>query len=351
MGMPLESVSILSIIFAVFYVLISSQNGRISKYISTDKMNLLGLAFLMAAYAVFAFAPSFAALAMMTVFVGTGAGLIDTGLNDYMSRHFSSRHMNWMHCFWGMGAAISPIIMAQMMILHGWRMGYAAIAGIQGFAAILVIVSIVKGIWKREVQEEQTQEEKVHCKKCRYLSSGRYGFLQMLTFFLYVGIEGSLGLWISSIMIESRGLPMETVAIFPTAYFASIMAGRFGFGFVAAKLNNMIIIRIGLLMAVAGIVILVFTNSPIGITLAGLGLAPIFPCLMHESSRRFEPDMLSKLVGYQIAAAGAGGAIFALTMGMVLSHISLEALFPIMLGLAVLVTLANEMLAWGLRRA
>ena len=353
MGIPLEAVGILTTVSSVFYVFMSSQNGRISKYAGTDKTNLLGICFLSAAFFVFATAPNFAVLAAMMVLAGTGAALIDTGLNDYMSRHFSARHMNWMHCFWGMGAAISPIIMAQMILLDGWRMGYASIAGIQGFIALLVAASVLKGIWKRESKEEGTQEgeSKTRNTQRRYLSARRHGFLQMLAFFLFVGIEGSIALWISSILIESRGLPVEAVGIFPATYFACIMLGRILFGFAAAKLGNMAIMRIGIAMAAAGILVLAFTNSVAGIALAGLGAAPIFPCLMHESSNRFAPDALSKLVGYQMAAAGAGGATFALLVGLSLSHISLEALFPIVLILAAAVMIINETLAWNLRRA
>ena len=353
MAMPLEAVSIMTTVSSVFYVLVSSQNGRISKYIGIDKMNLLGLSFFVAAFLVFSVAPNFALLVVMAIFVGTGAGLIDTSLNDYMSRHFSARHMNWMHCFWGMGAAISPIIMTQMILLGSWRAGYASIAGIQGFVAVLVAVSIAKGAWKRsgEKEEEAKEQHKEEGRTRRYLSARKHGFLQMLTFFLLVGVEGSVALWISSILIESRGLSVEAAGIFPAAYFAAIMAGRLFFGFAAAKLGNMAIMRTGLALAAAGIVVLAFTNSVIGIVLAGLGIAPIFPCLMHESSRRFAPDVLSRLVGYQIAAAGAGGATFAVLMGLSLSRISLESLFPIMLVLAVAVTAINEALAWRLRRA
>lgn len=352
MAMPLEAISILSIVSSMFYVVVSSQNGLISKYIGADKLNLLGIFFFTVSYMVFSIAPNFVVLIVMTVFIGTGAGLIDTSLNDYMSRHFSARHMNWMHCFWGMGAAISPIIMAQMILLDSWRVGYVSIAAIQGIIAILVAASILKGFWRRETGEEkennENKKEEVECR--RYLSAGRHGLLQMLAFFVLVGIEGSVALWISSVLIESRGLPVEVAGIFPATYFACIMAGRFLFGFAAAKLGNMAIMRIGIVLTVAGIIILAFTNSVFGIALTGLGVAPMFPCLIHESSNRFAPGVLSKLVGYQMAAAGAGGATFALLMGQILSRVSLESLFPIMLILAVIVMAINEVLAWSLRR-
>jgi len=353
MAMPLEAVSILSVTASIFYVTASSQNGRISKYISAKKLNLLGIFFLAIAFFGFSFAPNFAVLVMLAVFIGMGTGLIDTSLNDYMAQHFSARHMNWMHCFWGAGAAISPIIMAQMILLDSWRVGYRAIGAMAVVAGILVVASIAKGVWKRESgkgAEEQESQEESDCARRRYLSAKKYGILQMLTFFFYVGIEGSIALWISSILIESRGLSIEIAGIFPATYFATIMAGRIFFGFAAEKLGNMAIIRIGIVLSAIGIIILTFSSSVLGIALVGFGLAPIFPCLIHESSHRFAPDTLSKLVGYQLAAAGAGSAVFALLMGQVLSRVSLEALFPILLVLVVIVAGINEVLGWSLRR-
>lgn len=353
MGMPLEALSVLTTVASISYITISSQNGRLSKYMGTDKKNLLGLSLLVMAYLAFSIAPNFVVLVIMTIFAGTGAGLIDTGLNDFMSKNFSSRYMNWMHCFWGMGAAISPIIMAQMILIGGWRMGYAAVAGLQGFVAVLVVFTIIKGVWKREESKEEAsaEGEKAQAEERRYLSAGKHGFLQMLAFFLLVGAEGSLALWISSIMIESRGMTVEAASIFPATFFACIMIGRFAFGFVADKLSNMSIMRIGMALNAVGVLVLATTGSVAGMAMAGLGMAPMFPCLLHESSYRFAPSDLSKLVGYQMAAAGAGGATFALLMGQVLSRVSLEALYPIVFGLAVGVAGINEVLAWRLRRA
>ena len=352
MDLPLEMVGIFAVVFSIFYVLTSSQNGMISKYLKTEKMNLLGIFLLVISYFVFSVTPNFAVMAVMTVFVGIGMGLIDTGLNDYMSKHFSSRHMNWMHCFWGMGAAFSPIIMSQMILLFGWRMGYVSIASLQAVIGVVVLFSIIKGVWNREQKQNDTDETDVPAKSAKiYLTSKSAVFLQMLLFFLYAGTEGSLGFWISSVLIESRGFSVEAASVFPATYFACIMAGRAIFGFVAGKASNVVLIRIGMVLAAIGIVILIFSNNVIGMAFAGLGFAPLFPCLMHETSNRFSSGTLSKLVGYQIAAAGSGGAFFSIMVGLSLSRIYIESLFPIVFTLAAVVLLLNEILAAKLRKA
>ena len=128
------------------------------------------------------------------------------------------------------------------------------------------------------------------------------------------------------------------------------MGGRFLFGFAAGKLGNTAIIRIGIFMSFTGIVILFATGSVAGIALAGLGFAPIFPCLIHETSNRFSPKILTKLVGYELAAVGAGVAVLSSLIGQVLAAVSLEALFPIVLVLIVVVLLINEVLERNARR-
>jgi hypothetical protein len=30
-----------------------------------------------------------------------GAGSVDAGLNAFVAKHYESRHMSWLHSFWG----------------------------------------------------------------------------------------------------------------------------------------------------------------------------------------------------------------------------------------------------------
>jgi len=248
--------------------------------------------------------------------------------------------MNWLHCFWGLGATISPIIMARMILVSSWRTGYATLAAVHLIVAIIVLISLHKKVWQ---QEEITQIDD-QAKKGGNLIQKRYQFLMVFIFFLFVGAEHSIGFWITSVMLESRDLSFERAAMFPAAYYAMIMAGRMVFGFLANKFKDMNIIRFGFALSIVGLGLLMISDNIIGIALVGFGFAPIFPCLVNETASRFSPKILTKLVGYEVASVGAGMAIISASMGQVLSIISMEALFPAAIALIAAALLLNEAL-------
>jgi len=84
--------------------------------------------------------------------------------------------------------------------------------------------------------------------------------------------------------------------------------------------------------------------------LVGFGFGPVFPCLMHETARRYSPEATTKLVGYQVAAVGVGVGVSTFGMGRLLAGISLNALFPAVIIGMLAVVLLNEMIEYAMRR-
>ena len=341
MRLELEQAGVLIIVNSIFWTLSGSQIGRLLRYTSSEKLTLFGITALMLALLGFSLAGSFGALMFVAGLAGFGSGLIDSGLNSYMARNFSSRHMNWLHCCWSMGAAISPIIMAQMIMSASWRVGYVSLAAIQGVIAVFVLISMLCGAWI--IREGRTHNSSsLDTTNARFLTQPHFQYMHMAIFFLFMGVDYSIGFWTTSVLLESRGLDIEHAGMYPAVYFASIMLGRIVSGYLAKYFRNITMIRVGFMLAITGIMILMHSNSLFGMSLIGFGLAPIYPCLMHETSRRFAPDVLAKLVGYQVASASLGVAILGPATGLILTHISLEALFPIGIFFAVSVFTINE---------
>jgi fucose permease len=162
--------------------------------------------------------------------------------------------------------------------------------------------------------------------------------------FLYGGVEYSVAFWSTSVMLESRGMGLEAAGMYPAMFYMCLMAGRMGFGFFANKLSDTGMIRLGFSIALAGLLILILTSNIVGMALTGLGFAPVFPSIVHDTSNRFNPKLLTKLVGYEIAALGAGVAIVSSLKGQLLSRVSLELLFPSAIAIVVLILLLNEFL-------
>ena len=345
MGFSLELVGVVLVGSAIAYALASALLGRLSAHLSLARIALLGAVILLPGLLVRAFVPGFAALALLIVLSGVGGGLVDASVNSYMAQSFSTRHLNWGHCFWGLGAAVGPILFAQMVLLSGWRLGYIAIGVFQAFVIAVLLISILKKVWKQEgaVSAGHTQPEQKSRWKA-YLTERRHQFMQILICFLQGGAEYSMGFWTATVMMESRGLTPAGAGLFPAVFFGAVMAGRLVFGYLANRVGNQAIFRMGIGISLAGMALLTFTSHLFGMALVGLGLAPIFPCLIHDAARRFSPETVTRLVGFQVAAFSMGVAILSSVKGVVLAHISLEGLFPIVIGLLVAAFLLNERL-------
>lgn len=354
MNLPLDWAQAIFMTQALCYALMGALSGHIAKVCKLEHMNLLGLVLMGAALVGFSAAPSFLLLTCMAVFLGSGMGLIDSSLNAYMARHFSARHMNWLHCFWGLGGTFSPIIMGQAVLWFSWRTGYISLSLIQGLAVILVVFSLLRRVWQIEEREGISAEAPAPSdskKEKPFLKKKRFQYMQMLVFFLYTGLEYSVTFWTVSVLLEARGVANIALAgLYPAVYLAAMTGGRALFGALANRISNIMMIRLGFLIAFLGLGMLILTTHIVGMALLGLGLAPIFPCLMHETSKRFHPSILTKLVGYQIAAVGAGVALVSAFVGQVLTRVSLEALFPLVGVLALAAFLLNEGIERNMRK-
>ena len=356
MGLRLDAAGILPIIDSLFFILICTFNGQIAKYLRGEKRCLIGLILLSACFFAFSAAPNFLFIAIMTSFVGISTSLINNSISEYSAANLTARQYNWTACFFGLGATVSPIIMTQMILFAGWRSGYVTIASFQSIAAVLMLLSIMAWVWKKSPNEKSDDTAEIntsaeHAEPGKhFITAARYKFLSLIIFFLYVGMEVATALWIVSVMIEARGLYIGSAGIFPTVFFGCLMAGRLLFGFFAKWLGNMKILRVAIALIAVGFALLVFTNSIIGIALVGLGHAPVFPTLMHETPRRFGRKTLSKLVGFQLAVGSAGSALVSAGMGLALTRISPEAFFPIVIIISVTVFVINEIVAGALRR-
>lgn len=345
---PLESMGILTTLLFACSFISSIGSGHILKKFGTAKVTFISCVMTGIALFGYAVSPNFIWLVLFTFPLGLGQGAVDSGLNNFVAENYTSRHMNWLHCFWGIGASFGPFIMTRALIgLGSWRMGYGMISIIQLLLATILCMSLVKGVWN--VKHKTTQDDNENANTDHQgLSSKTMQFMAVFQFFLYTGIEFSISAWISSVLIESRGVPMEIAGYVVTVYYFSIMIGRFFSGFIVDKIGNMNMIRGGLILAISGCAITNFFNNNIiiflGIAIFGLGLAPLYPCLMHETPNRFLKEVSRKLIGYQVGAACLGGSIVSSGIGVILSNFSLEWIFEIIILLLCIYFVINETL-------
>lgn len=294
-------------------------------------------------------APNLAVLFAAVVPLGLGAGAVDAGLNGYVARHYSGRHMNWLHACWGIGATSGPLLMGHALATSaGWRGGYFLIGAIQLGLAVLFFATL--RLWDQVPERKFEAAEAGTTARPTRAASSPEGWMSALIFMGYTGAEIGIGLWAGTILVVQRGLAPEHAALWVAGYFGAITLGRIAVGFVHGRWTNRAIVRSGLVLALASALAFTFggagAGAAVALALTGLGFAPVYPGMMHEVPRRFMPEAVQTVIGRQSGAAALGAAFFPALAGVIAQH-NVAAVMGLVLGLIVALLLA---VAWLDRR-
>lgn len=337
-----ETAGMLYMIVAAGTIVSSLFSGKAIDTFGTGKVTLVSVLLTAGALLGFSFSPSLIWLVICAIPLGLGAGAVDAGLNSYVAAHYKAHHMSWLHCFWGVGATLGPIIMSQVMLQEGtWRDGYFTIAMIQ-FGLVLILLFTLplwgrvaalsqaakqaEGIQTESVVEHEADQGNVKPLKIKGV---KYA---LATFLFYSAVEATVGLWGSSYLVAEKGLSAASAAQWISIYYAGITIGRFITGFITFKVSNKMLIRSGQLIALGGALLLLLpvptAVSVAGLLIIGLGLAPIFPCMLHETPVRFGKKHAQSIMGYQMAFAYTGSTLMPPLLGLLASAITI-GIFPV----------------------
>jgi fucose permease len=336
LSVPLHYAGFISMIIAGGSVISSIFSERIIRRFGTGIVTAVSVIMTAAALAGFSISKSFLYLCLFAVPLGLGAGSVDAALNNYVALHYKARHMSWLHCFWGVGASAGPIIMAWFLIhKNSWNLGYRTIGIIQFCLVLVLFLSLP--LWKNKPAENTTQHNSIKFTKLFTIAGVRE---VIITFFCYCTIETVTGLWGASFLVIEKKIPPEIAAQWIALYYIGITFGRFISGFVTMKLNNRQMIRLGQIIIGCGIMVLVLpfgknTLLP-GLFMIGLGCAPIFPCLIHETPKNFGEEYSQAIMGIQVGSAYIGITLMPLLFGRIASYMSFK-IFPIFIGIILII--------------
>ncbi len=328
LNVPIHFAGIISMIVAFGTVISSLFSAKLIQRFGVASITTISV--LMTALALLGFAHSenFIFICFLSIPLGLGAGCVDVALNNYVALHFRAIHMNWLHCFWGVGAAIGPILMARNLEMgQSWTTGYSTVGWAQMGLVFILLLSIP--LWIRN-QKNQNESDDSKSKLSLIKLFSIPGIKSALAvFFCYCTIEATFGLWGASYLVLVRDFKAEDAAKFVAIYYAGITIGRFISGFVSLKLDNQTLVKLGQGLIAFGILTLILpfqgTILP-SFFLIGFGCAPIFPSLLHNTPHNFGKTNSESIMGLQMASAYIGITLMPFVFGKLASYVGFSSL-------------------------
>ena len=331
---PSSFAGYVSMTICLMTIISSLASPSLIRKIETKWIIIVSIALTVIGLIGFSFSGAYWMLFLFAIPYGLGAGSIDASLNQYVANHYSSRVMNFLHCFYGLGAIISPNIMALALKYAKWNQGYRWTAYLQ--IAILAVVVLALPAWKVNKKKDNELKEKTATIKQALKVPGV--ILTLIAFFSYCAGEATCFLWTSSYFAGTKeGMGDELIAAFGSLIFGGLMLGRLIAGFISDKHGDRKMIRIGIIVEFIGIILVIlpvktYIVAAIGFLIVGTGMGPIYPAIQHMAPTNFGEEYSAPVIGLQMASAYIGATLMPTVFGLVQQNIGIW-IMPVYLAL------------------
>ncbi len=338
LGVSVSFMGIISMVISGGTIVSSLLSDKLTHKFGTRAVTVTSVLLTVAALFGFSFSGSFSMLIIFAVPYGLGAGAIDAALNNYVALHYKAKHMSWLHCFWGVGAIISPFIMSFALKNLNWNSGYRIVGFIQLAIALLLLVTLP--VWK--INKTESTADTKHVGLTAALKIKGVPFL-LIGFFAYCAAEATAMYWASTYFTEVKGISGDRAASFAALFYIGITLGRFASGFITERLGDRRMILLGTGILACGIMILLipvqsYMTAFAAFLVIGFGCAPIYPCIIHSTPANFGAENSGAIIGIQMASAYVGSTfipplfgLFGNAVGFSVMPVYLLAFFALMI--------------------
>lgn len=347
LNVPVAWAGGISAVISMFTIVSALLSDRMTLKFGAGKVTAVSVALTAAALAGFSVTSNYWVLLAIAIPYGLGAGGVDAALNNYVAIHYESRHMSWLHCMWGVGCSTGPVVMGYAINHSTWNNGYRTIALFQIVLTLILFFSLP--LWQKPSADASADENSVPEQRSFSRLIRVPGVKEVLTcFFCYCAVESTAGMWAASYCTLFRGIDAKRAASWASLFYVGITIGRFFCGFITMKLNDQKMIRLGQAVIAVGTILMLLPLGDsllfIGLILIGLGCAPIYPSIIHETPANFGADLSQGIIGIQMAFAYVGTCLMPPVFGVLGQHISF-GLYPVFLMaiLILMVVMAERM--------
>lgn len=335
LGLPVSLGSVVTMIISCGTIVSSLSSAAVINRFGTGRVTAVSTVLTAAALLGFSLAPSLLWLCLLAVPLGLGAGAIDTALNNYVALHYRATHMNFLHCAYGVGVTVSPLIMSFALSAGTWREGYLGATVCQAAIALLTIA--ILPLWGKVARADEERGEKdaePRTESPLALVRRRDVRLACLVFLASVAIEGICNTWGTSYLVNARGMGAGEAAGTVTVYYVGVTLGRFLSGVLANRLSSKQLVGLGQLVTFAAVLVLLAPlpvgAASVGLFLVGFGNSPLYPNMLHLTPRLFGRELSQSVIGVQMAASYVGSLALAPLFGVVGQSLGFW-LFPVAL--------------------
>lgn len=307
LNVPVSYMGIITILASGCTIISSLVSNKLTRKFKTPLVTLVSVIIISIGLYGFSISTNFWMLMLFAIPYGLGGGSIDAALNNYVALYYNSKHMSWLHCFWGVGTIISPFVMSYTLTNSSWQAGYRVIAFVQLGIALILFVTLP--LWKVNQTSAQASTDERNVGIIDALKIKGVPFL-LLGFFAYCAAEATAMSWASTYFVHVKNINEEKAAAYASLFFIGLTTGRFLGGFIMDKLSDREMILLGTGIAACGVISLLLpfssTVALIAFVLIGFGFAPIYPCIIHSTPANFGAENSGAIIGIQMASAYIG---------------------------------------------
>jgi FHS family Na+ dependent glucose MFS transporter 1 len=347
-GSQVGQVSLVFTAQALGYLIGSLGGGRLYDRVAGHLVMGGGLALMVTSLTVIPAIPWLWLMVGALLLLGMATGAVDVGGNTLLVWVYGQRvgpYMNALHFFFGVGALLSPLVVAQILIWSG---------GIAWAYWVLALSMLPAALWLARVPSPAAPVgSHVDSTGPRQLPRQPYLLLALLValFFLYVGPEAGFGGWIYSYAM-AQGLSNEATAAYLTsAFWGALTAGRLLAVPLSARIRPRTFLAADLLGCLLSIgVIVAWPGSPVAtwVGTCGLGfsMASFFPTLISLAERRMV--ITGRVTGWFLAGSSAGGMTVPWLMGQLFERVGPQSVMvAILVDLVVAVGVFAVLIAYS----
>ena len=347
LNVPVSYAGFITAIITIGTIVSSLFSAKLNKRLG---IGVVFISVFLTAIALFGFflSTKFYMLCLFAIPYGLGAGGIDSTLNNYVATHYKAKHMSWLHSMWGIGFTVGPYAMGFALTNNQpWNNGYLYISIIQFTIFLILILS--SPLWKKQtenLEEVETTTTKTTSFKDIFKIKGV--IILLISFFCYCALEQTTALWATTYLVSETNIDADTGAYFASLFCIGITLGRIINGFIAMKLKDKQMIRMGIFIILVGIILIVCNFHKIstfgGFILIGLGCAPIYPSIIHSIPKYFGVEVSGSLIGISMAGAYCGVLLMPPLFGLITQFISVSILPYYLLIFLIILFIGHEIL-------